>query len=192
MRVIIMVAVVATLLAVACGDRPEKSIPVTTPTPIQVKPTPTQATTGPVQPVPSPTTAPSTTAPSGQLSFSCTGGTGTMLFDVLFPSGFEYHEKGVADPVIGIRVIGCFTNPMGVSGQTPTLGSRLATALFSKPSGYQSDDEFYSVAIALLGSFLKDYTAPTATLITNGARTGQILQVAPLYRQPPATTGPRA
>jgi len=192
MRVIIMVAVVATLFAAACGDRAENPAPSAMPTSIPASPTPTRATIGPVQPVPSPTPAPGTTAPSGQLSFSCTGGTGTMLFDVLFPSGFEYHEKGAPDPVIGIRVVGCFTDPIGVTSQTPSLGSRLATALFSKPSGYRSDDEFYSVAIALLGSFLQNYTAPSATLIVNGARTGQIMQVAPLYRQPPATTGPRA
>ncbi len=188
MRLVILATFMVAALAAACGDRVDNSTQGVSPASIPTY----QAPVGPIQPTQLPSTVPSSTIPSGQLSFRCSGGTGTTLFDVLFPAGTEYHERGVADPVIGIRVVGCFTEPIGVTGQTQALGIQLSSALFSKPSGYRSDDEFYSTVIALLGSFLKSYTTPTATLIVNGVATGQILQVAPLYRQPPATTGPRA
>lgn len=192
MKIVIVAALLVAVVAAGCGNRVEKPTSAVTPTSISGQQTPAQLPMGPSQPTPKPTAIASSTVPSGHLSFSCTGGTGTMLFDILFPSGTEYHEKGVADPVIGIRVIGCFTDPIGVSSQTQALGVKLASALFSKPNGYRSDEEFYSVAIAILGSFLKDYTAPSATLVVNGDATGQTLQVAPLYRQPTGKTGPTA
>ncbi len=186
MKVVIVAALMVAVVAVGCGDRAEKPTPAVTPVPTLSAPV------GPIQPVQSPTVIPRSTVPSGQRSVRCTGGAVIVLFDALFPTGTEYHEKGAPDPVIGIRVMGCFTDPAGASNQIQTMGTKLAGALFSKPSGYKTDDEFYSVAIALLESYFGSYTAPSATLVINGTQSGQILQVAPLYRQSAGKIGPKA